>query len=1264
MSKGNDVILLQQTSTAIVGAGEGDDRYILNSALLAPNQKITISDTQGSNTLHLVGGLTITGSKVTNDALLLTLSNGAEVTLLGANTFKFMTGGDSLTGQGAQTSIFSDFVTKDLGYTAVPAPGAAPSTSTTPVTVNNTGGTSGGGSGGTSGGGGGGGQTFTLTPASGQVTEGNPLSFTLKAAQKVAADTTFTVIITGDDNGGTVSKASAADFPANVVSSVTIQANSDSATFDLTPVANDGTEGLEGFKVTLLDSTNKAVANSGVVLIKDGVTDTTAPVIDANQSFAYAENQAKGFVVGTVKASDVGAGGGAGTIATFEIVGGNDNGFFAIDKDGKITLTEAGAGKTSAANDFETAPNTFTLKVRAIDAAGNKSAGTDVTLTVTDVDDTGPKFVSAAASGTQVKINFDEALKTVTLPNPSALFTVTQGGTSYSISTATISGNTVTLTLASALGTTGDIYIAYDGTVLEDALGNKADKIASTKVTSTDTTPPTLTSSNPADDATDFAANANLTLTFNEAVKLGIGTITLVNTKDATDNRVINVQDVTQVSVSGKTVTINPTADLKENASYAVNISPTAILDSAGNAFAGISDNTTLNFTTKAATSSTPGQTFTLTTSIDNIVGTAGDDTIIGGSGSAGSASTLGSADVINGAGGTDTLKLTVEGNAPVTVTPNLTSVEKVFIQTIVTGGGNTATVNMVNATGTTEIWNDHSTNDLVVNNVQELATVGVKGEIPAAIKYQVAFKDSLASGPSDSVNIALDGATITDLGVGGMTAANEFETLNISATGTNTVTNLKQGTGAAALAATKSINVTGAGKLTVTAAVAATVTSVDASGNTGGVSFDLSATGVVTAKGSSGNDTFKMGASLTTADVLTGGDGTDIIGVTTGASLVNGLQVTGFETLDIGGADNQTGANAYDVSKLSGITTLKVGSALNGTTVGGIVTVNNLAKGAGVEINAAVGDGATDQLQINVKDAGAGSPNDTISVLVKGAAAINTTGIVDINDIETVTLTADKSTATGAVTHTFANFTDDEALTINVANGNAGLTFADLNAKALVLFDATAATQAVSVTTNDAFTATNGVAFKLGQAADTLVLTGATTAGGDFFITGGAGGDRITLTAPGSEVEHLVYTAGHSLAGKTSSGATKYDVVINFDATADLIDLKALGIAAAQQTFFTKGTTGTPTAITDTGEVAAADKLNFFINAGAKSGVVVAAAADVNGNNAGAQPGVFVYVDANGDGNFDAAQDLTIALVGVTIGGANDLAAGNFVFA
>ena len=605
--------------------------------------------------------------------------------------------------------------------------------------------------------------------------------------------------------------------------------------------------------------------------------------------------------------------------------------------------------------------------------------------------------------------------------------------------------------------------------------------------------------------------------------------------------------------------------------------------------------------------------------------------------------------------------------------TPNLTSVEKVFVQATTTAGG--TTVNMVNATGTTEIWNERSTDavGLAVTNVQELATVGVKGEITGGSSYQVGFKDSLASGTADSINIALDGATITNLGVGGMTAANEFETLNISATGTNVVTNLIQGTGAGALAATKTVNATGAGKVTVTAALAATVTTVDASANTGGASFDLSATGIVTAKGGSGADTFKMGASLTTTDVLTGGDGTDIIGVTLGNTLVTGLQVTGFETLDVGGG-NAAGAavlaNSYDLSKLAGITTLKVGSAINADAgTNDVTTINNLAKGAGVEINAALGSGAGDQLVINVKDAGAGSPNDSINVLVKGATAFATTGDLDINDIETVTLSADKATATGAVTHTVSNLIADEALTVKVANGNAGLTITDLNAKALVLFDATEATQAVSVSVgvagaSDAYSATNGVAFKLGQGADTLVLTGASTAGGDFFITGGAGGDKITLSTAAAEVDHVVYTsAADSVAGLTATLASKYDVINTFEgAGTDKIDLKALNIAAGQQSSFVKAP---GTAITNTGEVAAADKLNFFVNAGAKNGVAIVAAADVDANTGGANAGVFVYVDANGDGNFDAAQDLTIALVGVTTGGgANDLAAGNFVFA
>lgn len=633
------------------------------------------------------------------------------------------------------------------------------------------------------------------------------------------------------------------------------------------------------------------------------------------------------------------------------------------------------------------------------------------------------------------------------------------------------------------------------------------------------------------------------------------------------------------------------------------------------------------------------GSTFTLTTSVDNIVGTAGDDTIIGGSGSAGGTSTLGSADVINGGAGTDTFKVTTEGAAAVAITPNLKAVEKLFVQALTTAVGTTA--NLVNATGVKEIWNERSTDALTVTNVQELAAVGVKGDI-GANAYRVGFKDSLASGVADSVTVALDGAVTTGgLGFGGMTAANEFETINIAATGTNSINALQNATGGA-LAATKTVNVTGAGKVTVTNALAGTVTTVDASANTGGVSFDLSATGAVKATGGAGNDTFKLGASLTTADVLVGGEGTDIIGVTEGNTLATGLQVTGFETLDVGGAGGS--ANAFDVSKLSGITTLKVGSA---TVAANAVTVNNLAKGAGVEINAALGNA----LNINVKDAGAGSPNDSIAVLVKGATAITTTGQLALKDIETVTLTADKSTATGNVTHIVSDLTADQALTVKVANGNAGLTITDLNAKALVLFDAAEATQAVSVTTTGgtAFTATNGVAFKLGAGADTLVLTGSTTAGGDFFITGGTGGDAITLTAAAAEVERVIYTAAGESNTGVVAGVNQFDRITNFTKAEDKIDLKAFGFTGASVSALKVGAAADINAAT--GELVAGKAANFF-GAGAdmRSVVIVDDTADT-----------WVYVDANKDGSFNAG-DLAIELAGLT--GAGVPALTDFIFA
>ena len=108
--------------------------------------------------------------------------------------------------------------------------------------------------------------------------------------------------------------------------------------------------------------------------------DIAPPAILAGQSFAFTENREAGALLGTVIASQ-----GFG-VTGFAITAGNDDGWFAIDSTGRITLTTAGAA--AASNDWETAPNTFDLTVEVTDAAQNTGSG-KVKFVVGNLVDTG-----------------------------------------------------------------------------------------------------------------------------------------------------------------------------------------------------------------------------------------------------------------------------------------------------------------------------------------------------------------------------------------------------------------------------------------------------------------------------------------------------------------------------------------------------------------------------------------------------------------------------------------------------------------------------------------------------------------------------------------------------------------------------------------------------------------------------------------------------------------------------------------------------------
>jgi methionine-rich copper-binding protein CopC len=140
-----------------------------------------------------------------------------------------------------------------------------------------------------------------------------------------------------------------------------------------------------------------------------------------------------------------------------------------------------------------------------------------------------------------------------------------------------------------------------------------------------DTTPPTLTSSTPADAATGVAISSNIDLTFSETIQLGTGAIE-IHSGSATGTLVASSANGTlATSVSGSTLTINPTADLANNTQYFVTLAAGSVKDAAGNSYAGIS---TYDFTTIAAADTTP-PTFVSSTPTVAATGVANNSDIV-----------------------------------------------------------------------------------------------------------------------------------------------------------------------------------------------------------------------------------------------------------------------------------------------------------------------------------------------------------------------------------------------------------------------------------------------------------------------------------------------------------------------------------------------------------------------------------------------------------------------------------------------------------
>ncbi|BCU07997.1 beta strand repeat-containing protein [Allochromatium tepidum] len=533
-----------------------------------------------------------------------------------------------------------------------------------------------------------------------------------------------------------------------------------------------------------------------------------------------------------------------------------------------------------------------------------------------------------------------------------------------------------------------------------------------------------------------------------------------------------------------------------------------------------------------------PGQTFTLTTGIDNIAGTSGNDTIIGDN--TGSADTMTAGDQVKGGDGVDTLKAYVKAATAIedVVLPQLSNVENLYIK-----GGKFTAGNSVDYSGKAGVTS------IELSDVAAMGTAGNKYTIKTSATQSVTLTNYNSSATN---TIEVDGATQVNLnGVGTDKTNNAAITVDfISATAT---TATLAGTGAASKvtlgntgAALTALTIKGDKDLTITESLNGLKT-INASAATGKVSVNASGATLDAAfafTGGSGNDTLTLKAGalglITAGSQLDGGTGTDTL-VTNESAVLTAAQIAkvnatkGFEVLGFG-----TSGSGVDVSQLTSINQFKVGAGnltetFTNANSASKFTIDNSSSNTGtISIANKVGEGTT-----------------TITLDTGSATTAQTLATLTLTGITTVNLT---STGSAGNVVTTLNNADNSAITVN---GSADLT---LTLKATAIgskIDGSAATGKLTLTGNTtAYSAGSSLGDILigGSGDDTLkasvnnaTLTG--NGGNDNFdvsvalggtaslttITDFSKGDLITFANKGTEVftaTKLDVSAATTLAG------------------------------------------------------------------------------------------------------------------------------------
>jgi hypothetical protein len=685
--------------------------------------------------------------------------------------------------------------------------------------------------------------------------------------------------------------------------------------------------------------------------------------------------------------------------------------------------------------------------------------------------------------------------------------------------------------------------------------------------------------------ATDAGAD---TITLNvDAATTGNATFTFATatTVDINANNALTMTNI-DLSASGTAATI--AGDSLVTGSVDVKATGTlAISGSAGykdtGTFPGVSvTNTGTGAITMGATTATAGleaaATFTGGSGIDTISFPATTKANTMGAGkdiAYFTTAALGSAGSVDLGDDVDTVGMTfanaVTASSSELFEKAVTNFEALNLRTTAAGTVNVANLNSVDAV-TLEGALTHA---IVLSGLPEAATITQKSTNTSGLTYTLAD----ATGTADSLNLVLTGATTT--AYGSSTAAS-IETINITSTDSVTTDGSASVHTATLVAANaSSINVTGNAGLNLTSGSSTAVTSMDASAVTGttsvitytsanvttgatpvikgGAAADVLTgaalaetieggagndviegnTGVDTLTGGAGNDTFNFEtAELLGTDIVSGGDGTDVIGVTN--------------------ATNTTTVVDADFTNMTSVETLTMGANLAHT-----LTLGASSLAAGIATVTATGSG-TNIMTVGAGHAGStsltgGSGTDTFTV--SGVPAGNTTTIAGGNGTNGYTIGPATEIITGGSGADTITVTAPASLSAaDVINGGAGASDA-------ITFGAT------GTITDAQFTGVSGVEIvNLAAAVTTITLGAQASEGGITTVNAGAvgNGSQNTIDLSGK-------TTATAIVGQTGSE------VITGSAQVETYD------------FTTNGNTGTGVDVVKFGATGAANGTDVF---------------------------------------------------------------------